>query len=99
MPPKINATITAPTETAAGYQAGGSSSRGSILIRQGGRFFVKVVSAMCRDSLCLNFFQWCARHHHTDHFDQTGVWFPCFNPDLTHNFSFIDYVHPITKRK
>src|SRR5262245_52674971 len=56
-PPKINATTIAPNETAGGYHAGGTSSRGSSLMRQLVRFLETADSAMLCLSLVLDLIQ------------------------------------------
>src|SRR5688572_16836708 len=98
-PPRINATTMAPSETAAECQAGGTSSRGSSLMRQDVRFFDKADSVMLCLSLFLDLIQRCTRHHQTNRLNLTLVWFGRFDLYLSHDFSFIDHIDPVAQRQ
>ncbi|MBV6452353.1 MAG: hypothetical protein MHPDNHAH_03110 [Anaerolineales bacterium] len=98
-PPRINAAATAPSEIANDCQAEGSSKRGSSRTRHLAPFFIKVDSAMRRDSLVLDLFQRCAGHHQTNRFDQPFVWFAPPHRHLPHDFPLVDHVDAVAQRQ
>src|SRR6266498_4512331 len=99
IPPKINARMIAPIEIAAGYQPGGSFSRGSSRIRNPVRRFCTEADSAMSHSFFADLVQRCARHHQSNCFDQTLIGFNGFDLDLTHNLPLIDDVDAITQRQ
>src|SRR6266487_2629555 len=99
IPPRINATMIAPIEIAAGYQAGGSFNRGSSRIRNPVRRFCTEADSAMSHSFFVDLIQRCTRHHESNGFYQIWIWFKGFDLYLTHDLPLIDYVDSITQRQ
>src|SRR5690349_1355364 len=100
IPPRINARMMAPIEMAAGYQAGGSFSRGSSRIRKPARRFCRdAVSAMGSLSFVPDFIQRRTGHHQANLLNLTLVRFKRFDLEFPHDFSFVDDVDAVTQRQ
>src|SRR5690242_5874073 len=88
-PPRINARRIAPIEIAAGYQAGGSFSRGSSRIRNPARRFCMEADSAMGHSFLVDLIQGCARHHQANRFDHFLIGFQGFDLYLAHDFALI----------